>query len=215
MNQAQLLYITAFDPDEARDEHGRWTRGGETPSLKQSTGKAWNGNIVPVRTPLSKQDVGKLGEAIAIGYLKTVQGLSDARHLNSKLNNFPVDLIQDHGAIEVKTGLVSNGKSAQQWRATIGQPGKAETAWLKTASAEDKAKWNHAKSLQILDRKNAALAQLSKELGKKVKASTLCMIVNPDKKTVDIYQFKGFHLRIGWTSPEAKKGFVGSFKYGR
>ena len=65
----------------------------------------------------------------------------------------------------------------------------------------------------ILERKTAAIMELSKELHHKVGGSTMTTIINPDTKTVDIYRFQGFHLRIPWNSPEAKKAYVGSFRY--
>lgn len=159
---------------------------------------------------LSKQEVGALGESITIAYLKSL-GMKDARALNAKVNNFPVDLVQNHDAIEVKTGLVSNGPSAQQWRATIGQPGKAESEWLKRTTTEQKRRWNEKKQAAILARKTRAVRELSRELGRPVKASTIALLLNPDKRTVDVYRFSGFHLRIGWSG--AQKNYVGSYKY--
>jgi hypothetical protein len=46
--------------------------------------------------------------------------------VNVGVNNAPIDVAGDHMAVEVKTGLASNGVKSQHWRATIGQPGKAE-----------------------------------------------------------------------------------------
>lgn len=182
--------------------------------LQQTNQRAFQGEPIATKTKLSKQDVGKLGENIIIQHLQS-KGLADARPLNAKVSNFPVDLVQNHGAIEVKTGLVSNGTTAQHWRATIGQPGKAETAWLKSAGKEEKRAWNDAKSAQILDRKEAALKSLTKEFGRPVKGYTYTLIINPDTKTADVYAFKGFHLRIPWHSDTARKGYVGSYKYGK
>ena len=181
-------------------------------TLKSVKQRAFSGQPVETKTKLSKLETGKIGENVVIQYLQD-KGLKDARPLNDKKNNFAVDLIQDHGAIEVKTGLVSNGKSAQHWRATIGQPGPKEAAWLKKASPEAKARWNAKKAQKILDRKEAALKQLSKEMGKPIKGSTMTTILNPDTRTVDLYVFKGFHSRVSWNSDEAKKAFVGSFKF--
>jgi len=194
------------------DAHGRFTSGSSAISLQKTDQRAFSGESVELKEHPSKQEVGALGEKIIIAHLKA-QGLSDARPLNEAKANYAVDLVQDHGAIEVKTGLASNGKSAQQWRATIGQPGKAETEWLKKASPEDKAAWNEKKAKDIMDRKNAAVADLSKKLGRPVKSWTMTSIINPDTRTADIYKFEGFHARIAWNSPEAKKAYVGSYKY--
>lgn len=161
---------------------------------------------------LSKQETGKLGESIILAHLQS-QGMKDARPLNAKVNNFPVDAIEDHGVIEIKTGLSSNGASAQQWRATIGQPGKEETAWLKTAGAEEKRAWNDRKAAEIIARKEAAVKTISSDLGRPVHGSTMTAIINPSTKTADLYRFEGFHSRISWNSPQAKAGYIGSVKY--
>lgn len=161
---------------------------------------------------LSKLETGALGEHLATLYLKS-QGASDARSLNVKGNNFAVDLIQDHHVYEMKAGLASNGKSAQHWRATIGQPGTKEAEWLSRASDKAKAAWNERKSQEILDRKNAAVRQVSKEVGRKVQGNTIGLIINPTSRTVDVHVFKGFHSRIPWGSEQAQSGYKGSFKY--
>lgn len=181
-------------------------------SLKPVKARVFTGQPIETETKLSKQETGALGERIAMDWLRNNLH-KDARAVNSKIPNFPVDLVAGDHLVEVKTGMVSNGKAAQQWRATIGQPGKAETEWLKTASPEDKAAWNQTKMKAILDRKNKALKDYQKETGKKVKAKTLTLIVNPDTKTADVFVFDGFHLRVAWNSPEAKAAHVGTFKY--
>ncbi len=174
--------------------------------------RAFNGQPVEIKTKLSKQDAGKIGEGIIIAWLK-YKGMADARQMNLDRNNFPIDLIQDHETIEAKTGNAGNGASAQQWRLTIGQPGKAETEWLKTASAEDKAAWNKKKQSAIHERKQAVLDKLGKEMGHKIKSATMTVILNPDTKTADVYKFEGWHDRIAWNSDQAKKAYVGSVRY--
>lgn len=84
---------------------------------------------------------------------------------------------------------------------------------MKTASPEQKARWNERKQQMILQRKQQALTKLSKEIGVKLKAQTVCLIANPDTKTVDVYRFNGFHLRVGWKSPQAARGYAGSYRY--
>jgi hypothetical protein len=181
-------------------------------SLKPVASSVFGGQPVALKTKLSKQAAGALGERIGIAYLKS-QGINDAHGLNTKTPNFPVDLIGDHQLVEVKTGLVSNGASAQQWRATIGQPGEAEQAWLKTASSSDKASWNRQKQAAILQRKSAVLSSYRKQLGQDVKGRTLTTILNPDKKTVDVFVFNGFHSRIAWNSDAAKAAYKGTYAY--
>jgi hypothetical protein len=174
--------------------------------------RAFNGAPVDTKTKLTKQETGAIGEGVVVAWMRK-QGIPDSHPLNLKTNNFPVDLIGDHQLVEVKSGLVSNGTSAQKWRATIGQPGKKETEWLKTLSPEAKAEWNQQKSQAIMDRKNAVLKAYSKNLGQKVKGRTITVIINPDTKTADLYAFDGFHHSIRWNSEQAKNGYVGSYSY--
>lgn len=180
--------------------------------VKPAKGRAFSGKPVPVKNPISKQEAGRIGEEVVIGWLKS-RGLTDARHMNLDRNNFPIDLVQDHAVIEVKTGLVSNSEGAQQWRLTIGEPGKKEKEWLATASPEEKAAWNERKQQMIHERKKGALAALSKELGVKVKARTITVLLNPDTKMADIHVFDGWHDRIGWKSELAKQSYKTSVSY--
>lgn len=173
---------------------------------------AFKGEPQDIRNAPSKQAVGALGERIALEWLRG-RGLTDAKPMNMERANFPVDLIQDHEAIEVKAGLVSNSERAQQWRLTIGQPGPTETAWLARASDRAKERWNQQKVQAIATRKKTVLRQLSKDLGVKVKGRTMAFIVNPDTKTADLFVFEGFHARIGWKSEQARAGYVATVRY--
>jgi hypothetical protein len=194
------------------DDTGRFTTGGGV-ALEKSNERAFAGRQVETITQLSKLETGSLGEEIAVAYFRDHVGIKDVRSINVGRNNAPVDAVGDHTAIEIKTGLVSNSKSAQQWRATIGQPGKEETEWLRKASREEKATWNEKKAQAILDRKIAALKELSKELGVNMKPKTVGVIIHADRRKADIYVFDGFHHRIGWTSDLAKKSYVGTYSY--
>ena len=186
--------------------------GGVT--VKAVSTRAYSGKTVETKSRLTHGQVGALGEQIAIAYLKQ-QGFKDAAKYEADgRNNLPVDLINDHEVTEVKAGLVSNGASAQQWRMTIGEPGPAEKAWLAKAGDKAKADWNARKQAMIADRKAAAIKELSKQLGRRVKGRTLTVIINPDTKTADIHVFEGFHQRIGWNSQQAKDGYRGTVKYG-
>ena len=161
---------------------------------------------------LSKLETGELGEAIAVEFLKS-QGHADAGLLNGEFNNFPVDLVHDHEVLEVKTGLASNSRSAHQWRATIGQPGPKESAWLKSVSPEEKSAWNARKSEMILERKQAVVSSFSDAAGRKVKGKTLGVILDTKSKVADVYVLDGFHSRVGWNSDTARNGYVGSYQY--
>jgi hypothetical protein len=122
-------------------------------------------------------------------------------------------MVGDHQLFEIKTGQVSNSAAAAQWRATIGQPSKRETAWLKTASAADKARHNEAKNAAIMERKQAIVDAYSKEVGHPVKPKTLTLILDPDRGVADLFVFDGFHKRIGYNGDTARKGYVGSFRF--
>lgn len=179
--------------------------------LKPAKGRVWGGRAVATRTAMAKPELGAVGERIATAYLRS-HGVGDARPLHMQSSsNFPLDLVGDHKAIEVKTGIASSGTA--RWRVTIGQPGKAEAAWLKTAGAEEKAAWNAAKIDAAISRKTAVVADLSQRAGTQIKPVTIGVILNPDTKTVDVHVFDGFHASIGWNSAQAKSAYVGSFHY--
>lgn len=174
---------------------------------------AFTGEPRPLQTRLSKQQVGMLGERVVVSWLRQ-SGFTDADTLNIDRNNFPVDLVHDHEVVEVKTGLISNGTDAQKWRMTIGEPGVREKSWLARASARTKAVWNEQKQRLIRRRKTRALAELSQAVGRKLKGKTVGVILDPDRRLADIYVFAGFHDRIRWRSPEARKAYAGTFQYG-
>ena len=55
------------------------------------------------------------------------------------------------------------------------------------------------------NRKDASKAKLETIQGRKLTAKTTNTIPKPDTKTAGIYEFDGFHPRIAWNSPEARK----------
>ena len=220
MLDSLIPFITKANPNQCRIPSGSRRGGQFTPCSGASSGgvtvvshRAFHGEPIATHNKMSKLEVGAIGEKLVTEWLK-MEGKRDARSLNVKVNNFPVDLIQNHHVIEVKAGLISNQKGTQHWRATIGQPGKKETEWLKTASKEKKAAWNAKKQQQIIDRKNAAVQKIGQDLGKKVKGYTYTVILNPDTKRADLFRFEGFHSSIRWNSPQAKSGYIGTVKYG-
>lgn len=182
--------------------HGRG--GGATP-------KVWDGNPVSWKgKKLTKLQVGEIGENLAMRVLSEEMGV-EFRTLNEGVNNAPIDVGGDHTAVEVKTGLASNGKSAQQWRATIGQPGKAETAALKQMTKEEKRAHNQYKQQKILERKQNMLDEMSQIAGAPVKGVTVGIILHPDGTKGDVYKFDGFHLRIPWKKAGELGEFMGTF----
>lgn len=174
--------------------------------------KVYNGKRVETKNNLTKLETRDVAE---VGVMKLLQahGLKDAKQMNVDKPNFPVDLAADHLVIECKGGMVSNNEGSHRWTASIGQPGKEETAALAAMTPEEKNAHNKGKNKDIIDRKLKAMADYEKELGEPVKGMTVTTIINPDTKTFDVYAFEGFHLKVNWRSPEAAKGFVGTFKY--
>ncbi len=181
--------------------------------IKPSKERAYSGKQEGGKTPITKNETGAIGEKIVMHHLiKT--GHKGVHALNSEKNNYPVDLATRHHLIEVKTGHTSNHPGTHRWKATIGQPGKKETEWLKKASPESKAKWNKQKSQAIMDRKHKALKDHSKKHGVKMTAKTYGVILHHDKKIADVHEFDGFHHSIGWKNPETTSKYVGSYRYG-
>lgn len=183
------------------------------PILRKITGSAFHGDPIPQTSAPTRQDVGKTGEQTVIAYLKQVEGAADARTAATDRNNFPVDVIYDHTLVEVKTGTIAAGKSAQQWRLTIGQPGKAETAAMAKLSPAALAAYNLDKQAAIVRRKAQALHAIEQQLGHPVTARTMTVILDSDRKVADIHSFAGWHQRIGWTSQQAKNGYLGTYSY--
>lgn len=170
-------------------------------------GRAFRGDPVPIKSVVSKQELGKIGENLVLR-------LTGAKRMNGEWNNFPIDLVKGDTVYEVKAGLASNSPDAQKWRLTIGEPGKKEKAWLAKASDNEKEKWNDRKNKMILERKQKVMTELEKKIGRQVKAKTIAFIVNPDRKVADVYEFDGFHPVIRWRSPQAAAGYRRTVKYG-
>lgn len=178
-------------------------RGGSAP------GKLWSGEPLPKENNLTKLQVGEIGEKLAIKILSQEKGIP-FETLNNGLNNSPIDIGGDHLAVEVKTGLASNGKTAQHWRATIGEPGKAEKELISQMSKKEKRAHNEYKKEQILARKHTMLDEMSKIAGAEVKGMTLGIILHPDGSKGDVYSFEGFHLRIPWNKAEELGTYMGT-----
>jgi len=167
----------------------------------------FSGGPVNSPAPLTKAETGRIGEEIAMKYLGDT-----ASTLNVGRNNYPIDFVSHDRVVEVKTGLSTNPKASQQWRATIGQPGKKESEWLKTATAEEKRAWNNQKRQAILERKQRAVDEVSKKLGRPLKPTTLGVIIDPHTREAHVYEFEGFHLRIGWSDKGVKEAYRASYK---
>lgn len=178
----------------------------DIPRLRETQRKAYAGEPVETSMRLTKLETDAEGMRIALAFLRNI-GFKNARPANTKGNNFPVDIFADHRAVELKSGQVSNTKGAQQFRVTLGQPGKAETELLKRMSSEEKLAHNAAKMAEAMRRKFAVAEQHG------MRTQTMTVLFNPDTKHADIFMFEGYHKRIGWNSEQMKEGYVGSFFY--
>lgn len=159
---------------------------------------------------LSKLETGDIGEKVAM------QALQDKLKvpfdtINIGINNAPIDVAGDHMAIEVKTGLASNGLSAQRWRATIGEPGKREKELLKKMDKDEKRAHNNWKKEKILERKNDMIKKMTKEAGEEIKPFTVANILSSDGKSIDVFMFPGFHLTASWKQFATEENRLGSF----
>jgi hypothetical protein len=187
---------------------------GSAVSVKAIKKRVFNGEPIPVKTTLTKQETGRVAEAVALAYLKTIKGFKDARPMNTEATNFPIDMIEDHAPTEVKGGLVSNARKSQQWRLTFSKTSKAENEAYEKMTPQEREEWNQHKQRRIKERKAAVIKSLEKKYGKPIKPRTLTVIINPDTKTADVFIFDGFHDRIDWQMDIAKKSYVGSVSYG-
>lgn len=198
---------------------GWFASAGHVPSigLRETKERAFHGDPVATRRKLSKLESGALGERIVAEYLRKKFG-GTVKSPNVNRNNYPLDLVHVRGSgeavvVEVKTGLVSNGSTAQHWRSTIGEPSPTEKAWLAKAGPEAKARHNLLAMRKIIERKVQAAKDIARKLGKKVSMMTAGLHLHPDKGTADVHLFENFHSRIPWHSEQAKAGYVGSVKF--
>jgi len=203
--------VEKYSDDQPRDESGRWTSAGGV-ALRPTGRRALGPEPSGAPVTMTRQETGALGERVALAWLRG-QGSADARPANVERSNFPVDVLHDSEVVEVKAGLASNGVKSRHWRLTAGQPGVKERAWLRSASVEDVAAHHEMKQQMIVARKRRFMRELSRRLGRPVKAATVAAVIDPRSKVVDVYRFEGFHGRVGWDSEEAKRGYVGSFVY--
>jgi hypothetical protein len=182
--------------------------------IRATKERAYNGKQEKVRRKASKYETGQIGERVVMHHLQKT-GHKGVHALNGegKGSNYPVDVATRHHLVEVKTGHASNHPGMHRWRATIGEPGKKEKEWLKTAHPDAKRKWNHKKAKAIMDRKHAALKEHSKKHGVKMSGKTYGVILHHDKKIADVHEYHGFHHSISWKHPDTHKHYVGSYKY--
>jgi hypothetical protein len=175
--------------------------------------KVWSGEPEQAESTLSKLQTGAIGEQLVMALLTDQHGVPFGT-VNQGVNNAPFDVAGNGYAVEVKTGMATNGKSAMHWRATIGQPGKAEQEALKQMSADQKREHNKWKESEILKRKHALLERMTQEAGREIKPLTIGIILSADGKRADVYRFDGFHLRLPWNKYATDDYYVGSYETG-
>ena len=183
-------------------------------SANRDVPRVWSGeeHEQPDKVP-SKQLVGELGENLVRQIMTDLVG-EKFRALNDGRSNAPIDLFGDHMAIEVKAGLASNRHDSRKWRATIGEPGKAEKELLAQMTPEEKLKHNDWKREEILRRKADLADQLSAHTpdGKPVEQVTVGLIFKPDLTAVDVYVIDGYHLTLRWSQYATDEHYLDTYK---
>lgn len=187
-------------------------RGGSAPSGLGGGDRVWTGERQS-RAPdkPSKLRTGQIGESIVLDLLNNQYG-EIFKSVSQGTHHTPIDLAGDSLAIEVKTGVASNGRSAQHWRATIGQPGPTERELLAQMTPKEKREHNAYKSEEILRRKRDAVAALSQATGREITAVTFGVILAPDGSRGDVYMIPDFHLRLGWNEYAIDDYYIGTFQ---
>lgn len=186
---------------------------GSTVTVQATQQRAFRGAPAQLSTTLTKQETGRVGEAVVLAWLKA-QGFVDAGPMNSSQTNFPMDLIEDHRPTEVKAGLASNSRKAQQWRLTFSKESATEKALYATMTPAERAAWNAEKQARIRQRKQQAIGALERRNpGTTIRPRTIAVILDPDAQTADVYEFDGFHDRIDWQSAAAQAAYRGSVVY--
>jgi len=203
-------HFAAVSSDPPKREHRPL---GSALTLTETKQRAYDGTAKELKTTLDKLATGEIGERIVLALLQKTDTNVAILNGNGNGNNNPVDLISDQSAVEVKTGLASNGASAQHWRSTLGEPGPTEAAKLADMTPEDRAAWNNARAKLALDRKRAFIQMWRRANGVPVIPLTFGVILDPDAQVADVYKFADFHARIGWNSDQAQAAYIGSFRY--
>lgn len=173
--------------------------------------RVWQGKRQPAGQKLSKLQTGEIGEKMTMKALSDHVGVP-FETLNVGINNAPIDVVGDHRAIEVKTGLTTNSSTAQRWRATIGEPGKAEKVLLKKMPPTEKRAHNDRKRQAILERKSSMLSELSKEAGVPIRGQMVGVIMTPDGKRGDVFLVDGFHLAQSWKQAATEANYIGTYE---
>lgn len=158
----------------------------------------------------ARLNTGQVGEKLAMRVLSEKFG-TPFETLNVGINNAPIDVGGDHTAVEVKTGMATNGPTAQHWRAMISKPSKKELELIAKMTKEEKREYNRYKDQQTLQRKNDMLQKLTEIAGNEVKPLTVGVILSADGKRGDMFIIPGFHTRLPWKDYATEEYFAGSY----
>ena len=181
-----------------------------TELLIRKKSKVWTGKQAP-KSRLSKLDTGTIGEKLARKALSRHFG-KGFEALNIEKPNAAVDMGNKIIAVEIKTGLSSNSKSAQHWRSTIGEPGNTEKGLLSGMSDGVKDSHNRRKDKKILERKRNLINRMSSRDSRRVKSYTVGIILSPGGSRGDVFLIPGFHLRLGWNKYATDEYYIGTYK---
>lgn len=159
----------------------------------------------------ARLQTGQIGEQLAMRVLTEQFGVP-FETLNVGINNAPIDVGGDHTAVEVKTGLATNGPTAQHWRAMISKPSKKEQELIAQMTKEEKKAYYKYKDEQTLRRKHDMLNRLTELAGgQEVKPITVGVILSADGKRGDVFIIPGFHTRLPWKDYATDEYFAGSY----
>lgn len=144
---------------------------------------------------ITKQQGGALGEAVIASILRK-QGDS-VKLLGLTPSAKSGDLQTKKFLIEVKTGqfFSNSGPSTWKWRITIGG-NKVKKA---DVSPAEWRQYNKNKRQWAVDRKYAMAKK------HKLKPKTITVILNPTRRTVDVWSIQGFHKELRYPKRGAKQ----------
>lgn len=162
---------------------------------------------------LSWGAIGRLGEAVAAAFLAQYRGLMVERLTQTEQLNFAIDMVAGDRAVEAKASLVSAPPDGMKWRATIGQPGHAETALLREMTRDQRMAHNAKKYDALMARKASAVETVSLRLHRALRPTMIGVLLDTDRRVADVYEFDGFHRILRWTHPTVMAKKVGSYAY--
>ncbi len=233
-----------YNPNQPREPAGtpiggRWARSrtymdnrdpgrGEI-SVAPTSRRTWR--AVPGQTgyshknALDRQSLGRVGEDVALAYIRDMLGDKNAYIMSRRTSRFPVDIVSPkYGwAVEVKSGQPSTTRGGQCWRVWVGQDSGRYASSRRSMSIAQIKRTNAKMVERALAAKTAVVKKLSREVGRNIKAKTMGLVINPETRTADIFVFDGFHALITWRERAGYRGgrvtvedhHAASVKYGK